>query len=540
MNYIKNRKIIKKILLAITLVGIMACIIYGIISINQTTAGKTLSTISGYVIVATLCFLTGGVLFGYQLIKRLTGYDASDDNNSNGLGGITTIAKSINKGNVVAPENVGITFADVAGADEEKQELQEIVEYLKHPDKFTAMKVKLPRGVLLSGPPGTGKTLLAKAVAGEAGVSFLNADASSFMELYVGMGARRVRQTFDKAKQCSPCIVFIDEIDAIGKARGSGRQGSDSEREQTLNQLLVEMDGFSHDNNIVVIGATNRPDMLDPALLRPGRFDRKVQMRLPDVKGRLEILKIHAKDKVFSDDFNMETLAKLTPGCSGADLANIINESAIQAIRNNHTVITVADADEAVKRVLYGPEKKSSVISKEDLRVTAIHEVGHALTAYYTPEADPVHEISIIPRGQALGYTRITPEDVTRHQSKRKLLAHIAVMLGGRVAEKQFTDDIYTGAESDLENAEDIARSLLEDYGMSTEFGSMLIKSNNVSEKTKEKADRTVQELITQIEQQVTTLLNAHMVELNDVVNVLLQKEQITGEEFAALLRHNL
>ena len=307
MNYIKNRKIIKKILLAITLVGIMACIIYGIISINQTTAGKTLSTISGYVIVATLCFLTGGVLFGYQLIKRLTGYDASDDNNSNGLGGITTIAKSINKGNVVAPENVGITFADVAGADEEKQELQEIVEYLKHPDKFTAMKVKLPRGVLLSGPPGTGKTLLAKAVAGEAGVSFLNADASSFMELYVGMGARRVRQTFDKAKQCSPCIVFIDEIDAIGKARGSGRQGSDSEREQTLNQLLVEMDGFSHDNNIVVIGATNRPDMLDPALLRPGRFDRKVQMRLPDVKGRLEILKIHAKDKVFSDDFNMET-----------------------------------------------------------------------------------------------------------------------------------------------------------------------------------------------------------------------------------------
>lgn len=440
------------------------------------------------------------------------------------------------------------TFKDVAGADEEKQELKEIVDFLKNPKDFIDMGARIPKGVLLVGPPGTGKTLLARAVAGEANVPFFSISSSEFVELYVGVGASRVRDMFQTAKRSAPAIIFIDEIDAVGRQRGAGLGGGHDEREQTLNQLLVEMDGFSNNLGIIVMAATNRPDVLDPALLRPGRFDRRITVNYPDVKGRKEILEVHARKKTFSKDVDFEKIAKLTPGCTGADLENILNEAAILAVREKRKEINSFDIDEAIKRVLYGPEKKSRTVTQEDLRVTAYHEVGHAVVAHCTPQGEPVHELSIIPRGQAAGYTRMLPQDTYTHVTKNKLLDMIAVMLGGRAAETLLLSDISTGAQNDLMNATNIARSMVTEYGMSDEIGPVYLSGGqevflgksfghqqNFSEDLAADIDREIHRILTEQSKRAIDILDANRDAIERVVAKLLEKEQITGEEFAAV-----
>ena len=438
-----------------------------------------------------------------------------------------------------------VTFADVAGADEEKQELREVVDFLRSPEAFIEMGARIPKGVLLVGPPGTGKTLLAKAVAGEARVPFFSISASEFLELYVGVGAGRVRDLFQTAKRCAPAIIFIDEIDAVGRQRGAGLGGGNDEREQTLNQLLVEMDGFASRQGIIVIAATNRPDVLDSALLRPGRFDRRVTVDYPDVKGRKEILEVHARKKNFDSDVSLEKIAKLTPGCTGAELENILNEAAILAVRNGHTAINNAEIDEAIKRVFYGPEKKSRVITEADLRITAYHEVGHAVVAHCLEHCDPVHEVSIIPRGNAAGYTRMVPEDTYEHTSRSKLLDTIAMALGGRAAEALLLDDVCTGATSDLQNATNIARSIVTEYGMSDEVGPVYLageqevfigkswgQQRNYSEDVAARVDSEVRRIMEEQSERATEVLKSHLEAVERVVKVLLEREQFTGEEF--------
>ena len=438
-----------------------------------------------------------------------------------------------------------VTFADVAGADEEKQELREVVDFLRSPEAFIEMGARIPKGVLLVGPPGTGKTLLAKAVAGEARVPFFSISASEFLELYVGVGAGRVRDLFQTAKRCAPAIIFIDEIDAVGRQRGAGLGGGHDEREQTLNQLLVEMDGFTNSQGIIVIAATNRPDVLDSALLRPGRFDRRVTVNYPDVKGRREILDVHARKKHFADDVDLDKIAKLTPGCTGADLENILNEAAILAVRNLHTAITNAEIDEAIKRVLYGPEKKSRVVTKNDLRITAYHEVGHAVVAHCLPHCDPVHELSIIPRGNAAGYTRMLPEDTYEHTSRSKLLDTIAMALGGRAAEALLLDDVCTGATSDLQNATNIARSIVTEYGMSDEVGPVYLageqevfigkswgQQRNYSEDVAARVDAEIRRIMEEQSERATEVLKENLEAVERVVKALLEREQLTGDEF--------
>ena len=440
------------------------------------------------------------------------------------------------------------TFKDVAGADEEKQELKEIVDFLKNPKEFTDMGARIPKGVLLVGPPGTGKTLLARAVAGEANVPFFSISSSEFVELYVGVGASRVRDMFQTAKRSAPAIIFIDEIDAVGRQRGAGLGGGHDEREQTLNQLLVEMDGFSSNLGIIVMAATNRPDVLDPALLRPGRFDRRITVNYPDVKGRKEILEVHARKKKFTDDVDLEKIAKLTPGCTGADLENILNEAAILAVRAKRKQINPFDIDEAIKRVLYGPEKKSRTVTAEDLRTTAYHEVGHAVVAHCTPQGEPVHELSIIPRGQAAGYTRMLPQDTYTHVTKNKLLDMIAVMLGGRAVETLLLSDISTGAQNDLMNATNIARSMVTEYGMSDEIGPVYLSGGqevflgksfghqqNFSEDLAADIDREIHRILTEQSKRAVDILDANRDAIERVVARLLEKEQITGAEFAAV-----
>ncbi len=440
------------------------------------------------------------------------------------------------------------TFKDVAGADEEKQELKEIVDFLKNPKEFTDMGARIPKGVLLVGPPGTGKTLLARAVAGEANVPFFSISSSEFVELYVGVGASRVRDMFQTAKRSAPAIIFIDEIDAVGRQRGAGLGGGHDEREQTLNQLLVEMDGFSSNLGIIVMAATNRPDVLDPALLRPGRFDRRITVNYPDVKGRKEILEVHARKKKFTDDVDLEKIAKLTPGCTGADLENILNEAAILAVRDKRKQINPFDIDEAIKRVLYGPEKKSRTVTQEDLRTTAYHEVGHAVVAHCTPQGEPVHELSIIPRGQAAGYTRMLPQDTYTHVTKNKLLDMIAVMLGGRAAETLLLSDISTGAQNDLMNATNIARSMVTEYGMSDAIGPVYLSGGqevflgksfasqqNFSEDLAADIDREIHRILSEQSKRAVDILDANREGIERVVARLLEKEQITGAEFEAV-----
>jgi cell division protease FtsH len=440
------------------------------------------------------------------------------------------------------------TFADVAGADEEKAELAEIVEFLKNPKRFIDLGARIPKGVLLVGPPGGGKTLLAKAVAGEAGVPFFSISGSDFVEMFVGVGASRVRDMFENAKKNSPCILFIDEIDAVGRQRGSGLGGGHDEREQTLNQLLVEMDGFQTNEGIIILAATNRKDILDPALLRPGRFDRQIVVSYPDVKGREEILRVHAKGKPLDETVDLKVLAKRTPGFIGADLENVLNEAAILTARSKKNRIGMPEIEEAITRVIAGPEKKSRVITEKDKRCTAYHEAGHAICAKAQPECDPVHEVSIIPRGMAAGYTMTLPEDDTQHVFKSKLLADLAMTLGGRAAELLVLEDVSTGAISDLQHATDIARSMVVKFGMSDEIGPLFLGSSQelflgkeightktYSEELAYKVDLEVKKLLDGAYAKAQDILKKNMALLHKMTAVLIEREKIDGEDFDKL-----
>ncbi|WP_138203414.1 ATP-dependent zinc metalloprotease FtsH [Haloimpatiens lingqiaonensis] len=443
-----------------------------------------------------------------------------------------------------------VTFEDVAGADEEKEELEEIVEFLKSPRRYLEVGARIPKGVLLVGPPGTGKTLLAKAVAGEAGVPFFSISGSDFVEMFVGVGASRVRDLFEQAKKNAPCIIFIDEIDAVGRQRGAGLGGGHDEREQTLNQLLVEMDGFGVNEGIIIMSATNRPDILDPALLRPGRFDRQILVGQPDVKGREEILKVHSKGKPLDEKVKLNVLAKRTPGFTGADLENLMNEAALLTVRNNKKVIGMDELEEAITRVIAGPEKKSRVISDKDKRLTAYHEAGHAVVMKFLPNSDPVHEISIIPRGMAGGYTMHLPDEDRAYTSKSRLEDEMVGLLGGRVAEKLIIGDISTGAKSDIDRATNIARKMVMEFGMSEELGPIAFgtgheevflgrdigRNRDFSEEIASKIDSEIKRLIDEAYMKAERLLTEHVEKLHDVAKALLVKEKLNADEFNALI----
>ena len=442
-----------------------------------------------------------------------------------------------------------VTFRDVAGADEEKEELEEIVDFLRDPSRFVSLGARIPKGVLLVGPPGTGKTLLAKAVAGEAKVPFFSISGSDFVEMFVGVGASRVRDLFDQAKKNAPAIIFIDEIDAVGRHRGAGLGGGHDEREQTLNQLLVEMDGFGANEGIIIIAATNRPDILDPALLRPGRFDRQIVVNRPDVKGREEILKVHSRGKPLEKDVDLSSIAKGTPGFTGADLENLMNEAALLAAKNDKKTISMADIDNSIMKVVAGPEKRSRKIMEEDRKITAYHEAGHAVIHKLIPGYDPVQEISVIPRGRAAGYTLSRPDEEKGHMSKKRMLSDIVVLLGGRTAEKIVLDDICTGASEDIMRATKIARDMVTRYGMSEKLGPMCFGSDNdevflgmsysqtrdYSEEVAAEIDREVKAIIDSAYKECEELLTAHRAELERVAKALLEKEKLTGEEFNAI-----
>ena len=439
-----------------------------------------------------------------------------------------------------------ITFKDVAGVDEEKQELEEIVEFLKSPKKFTEMGARIPKGVLLVGHPGTGKTLLAKAVAGEAGVPFFIISGSDFVEMFVGVGASRVRDLFEQAKKCAPCIVFIDEIDAVGRQRGAGLGGGHDEREQTLNQLLVEMDGFAPNEGVIVLAATNRPDVLDKALLRPGRFDRQIVVSQPDVKAREQILEVHAKRKRLADNVDLKTIAKNTSGFSGADLENVLNEAALLSARRNLLEIGMAEIEDAMVKVTMGPEKRSRIRSDKENKLVAYHEAGHAVVSRFLPTQDAVHQISIVPRGMAGGYTMYRPTEDKSFMSKSEMLEHIVSLLGGRVAEKIVLNDISTGASNDIERVTQIARNMVTKYGMSDTIGPMMLGGNQeevflgrdfahskeYSEETAGLIDQEVKKIIDGAYNAAEQILRANSDKLHTVAQILLEKEKIDGEEF--------
>ena len=442
------------------------------------------------------------------------------------------------------------TFADVAGEDEEKEELKEVVEFLKSPDKFNTLGARIPHGVLLVGPPGTGKTLLARACAGEAGVPFYSISGSDFVEMYVGVGASRVRDLFDKAKKTMPCIIFIDEIDAVGRQRGAGLGGGHDEREQTLNQLLVEMDGFGANEGVIIIAATNRPDILDPALLRPGRFDRQVTVGYPDLKGREAILKVHAKGKPLGPDVDLSTIAKTTIGFTGADLENLLNEAALLAARRDKKAITMTEIEEAMIKVVAGTEKKSHKMTDKEKRLTAYHEAGHAVSAYYLEYNDPVHQVSIVPRGQMGGYTMYLPTEDKSYHSKNEMLDNLVSLLGGRVAEALIIGDVSTGASNDIERATDIARKMVTKYGMSEKLGPITFGSGNdevflgrdyshlknYSEETAAEIDEEINRIITTAYGRTEDILKEHIDRLHAVAGALIEREKISGEEFETIM----
>ena len=442
-----------------------------------------------------------------------------------------------------------VTFADVAGVEESKEELREVVEFLREPQKFIALGARIPKGVLLVGPPGTGKTLLAKAVSGEAGVPFFSISGSEFVEMFVGVGASRVRDLFDQAKRHSPCIIFVDEIDAVGRQRGAGLGGSHDEREQTLNQMLVEMDGFDTDTNIIIMAATNRPDILDPALLRPGRFDRRVVLDRPDVRGREAILKVHVKGKPLEPNVDLASIARSTPGFVGADIENLVNEAAILAARRNKKVITQEEFEESIERVIAGPERKSRLISAEEKRIIAYHEAGHAVVMNALPEADPVQKITIVSRGMAGGYTLSRPAEDRILMSRKKLVAEMISLLGGRAAEELVFDDITSGASNDIERVTQMARTMVTRLGMSDEMGPMVYgqkeeliflgreisEQRDYSEAVAQKIDAQVRTLVSEAHQQAKALLTQYRAELDGVAELLLEKETITREEFEAV-----
>lgn len=451
---------------------------------------------------------------------------------------------------MLAPEDVKITFADVAGADEAKEEMQEVVEFLKNPAKFVRIGAKIPKGVLLYGAPGTGKTLMAKAVSGEAGVPFFSISGSDFVEMFVGVGAARVRDLFEQAKRNSPCIVFIDEIDAVGRQRGAGLGGGHDEREQTLNQLLVEMDGFSPNEGIILMAATNRPDILDPALLRPGRFDRHIFIDPPDVKGREAILAVHIKGKPIDDAVNLEILAKRTPGFTGADLANMVNEAALLTARRGKETISMVEMEESIERVIAGPEKKSRVISEKEKKLVAYHEAGHAIASFYLPNTDKLHKISIIPRGRAGGYTLLLPEEDRRYITKSYLLDEVTTLLGGRVAEALVLNDISTGAQNDLERASGIVRKMITEYGMSEELGPLTFghkseevflgrdigRDRNYSDAIAYAIDKEASQYMEESYQKCESILNEHMDQLHKVAAFLMEHETMEAEDFSTIM----
>ncbi|MBR5502245.1 MAG: ATP-dependent zinc metalloprotease FtsH [Oscillospiraceae bacterium] len=451
------------------------------------------------------------------------------------------------------PDGKKVTFDDVAGADEEKEELAEVVDFLRDPAKYTQIGARIPHGILLVGPPGTGKTLLARAVAGEAGVPFYSISGSDFVELYVGVGASRVRDLFDKAKRTRPSIIFIDEIDAVGRQRGAGLGGGHDEREQTLNQLLVEMDGFGVNDGVIVMAATNRADILDRALLRPGRFDRQVLVGYPDVKGREEILRVHAKGKPLGPDIDLATIAKSTVGFTGADLENLLNEAALLAARKQKKAITQEEVEEASIKVIAGPEKKSRVVTDKERKLVAYHEAGHAVATYYAAPDKPVHQISTIPRGSAGGFTMSLPGEDVNYQTKKSMAAEIVTLLGGRVAEQQVLEDISTGASSDLERATAIARSMVTRYGFSEKLGPVVYgehnevflgrdftQSRNYSEQVATDIDSEIRAIVESCYEQCTSILTEHMDKLHAVAEQLLKKEKLTGDEFAAIMKEDM
>ena len=460
------------------------------------------------------------------------------------MGGVNKQAMTFGKSRANVQGNVKVRFADVAGAEEEKEELKEIVEFLKSPQKFTAVGARIPRGVLLVGPPGTGKTLFAKAVAGEANVPFFSISGSDFVEMYVGVGASRVRDLFDTAKKNMPCIIFIDEIDAVGRQRGAGLGGGNDEREQTLNQLLVQMDGFTTNDGIIVMAATNRADILDPALLRPGRFDRQIYVNIPDVRGREAIFKVHARNKPMAADVDFQVLARITSGFSGADIANLLNEAAILCARDNRHKITMEDLYEGINKVVMGPQKKSRLVTEVDKRITAYHESGHAIVARCMPQCDPVHEISIIPRGQAAGYTMTRPDNDDDHITIGKLKANLAMSMGGRAAEEIVIEDVSAGAVGDIKQATGIARKMVTEWGMSESLGPVYYGSSqevflgrdyqtthSYSEEVAAKIDKEVAKLVDAAHEQAVDILKTHREVMDVMVRVLLECETIYTEE---------
>ncbi|MBE5783062.1 MAG: ATP-dependent metallopeptidase FtsH/Yme1/Tma family protein [Clostridiales bacterium] len=466
-----------------------------------------------------------------------------------GAGGGKVMNFGKSRANMVDPAKNKVTFANVAGADEEKEELKEIVDFLKNPKHYVDLGARIPKGVLLVGPPGTGKTLLAKAVAGEANVPFFSISGSDFVEMFVGVGASRVRDLFEQAKRNAPSIVFIDEIDAVGRHRGAGLGGGHDEREQTLNQLLVEMDGFATNEGVIVMAATNRRDILDPALLRPGRFDRQVTVNYPDMNGRVEILKVHAKGKPLAEDVDLENIAKRTPYATGADLENVMNEGAIQAAREKQTQITQNHLIEAVERIQMGPEKRSHKVLEEDRRITAYHEAGHAIVGHVLPLCDDVHMITVVPRGKAAGLTLSLPEKELDHMGKNKLLQTIAMALAGRAAESLTQDDICTGAVSDLQRATELARSMVTRFGMSEKLGTVYLgsdqeifvgmefgQSREYSEETAALIDAEVRTILNNAYAQAVNILKDHLDQLNGLAQLLIEKETVSREDFVRFM----
>ena len=503
----------------------------------------TLEERSESIFVAILSLLTP---FGLLIIFLIFWFIMMGGINSNQPGG-KTLSFGKSKARMMTPADRNkITFEDVAGVDEEKEELEEIVQFLKNPKKFTDMGARIPKGVLLVGQPGTGKTLLAKAVAGEAGVPFFIISGSDFVEMFVGVGASRVRDLFDEAKKNAPCIIFIDEIDAVGRQRGAGLGGGHDEREQTLNQLLVEMDGFSENEGVIVLAATNRPDVLDKALLRAGRFDRQIVVGLPDVKAREQILEVHSRKKKLADDVDLKIIAKNTSGFAGADLENVLNEAALLAARRNKTEIGMSEIEDAMVKVTMGPEKKTRVRSEKENKLVSYHEAGHAVVSHYLETQDPVHQISIVPRGMAGGYTMYRPTEDKNFMSKTEMEENIVSLLGGRVAESLILNDISTGASNDIERATKIARSMVTKYGMSERIGTLMLgsdqdevflgrdfaQSKTYSEETAGIIDEEIKKIIDQAYNRAKQILTDHIDKLHAVAGILLEKEKIESDEF--------